>query len=91
MEKLRIVLISQIYTFKVQLLLLPDTISATFTSSLKTDTNVRTITEALNQNNIVKGVLNEVDRLVQACLTFPLTSATAARSFTSLGRIKPYL
>ena len=67
------------------------TISAAFTSSVNTVTNVRTITEALNQINIVKGMLNKVDMLVQAYLTFPVTRASAERSFSSLRKIKTYL
>ena len=76
---------------KIQLLMLPDTISTAFTGSVKTVTNVRTIAEALNQSKIVKGMLSEVNKLVQAYLTFPVTSATAERSFSSLRRIKTYL
>ena len=66
--------------------MLPGTISAAFTSSVKTVTNVRTITEALNQSNIVKGMLNEVDSLVQDDVIL-VTSATVERSFSSLHRI----
>ena len=78
---------------KTQLLMLLDTISSAFTGSVsvKRTTNVRTIAEALNQSNIVKGMLSEVDKLVQAYLTFPVTSATAERSFSALRRIKTYL
>ena len=78
---------------KTQLLLLPDTISSAFAGSVsvKRTTNVRTIAEALNQSNIVKGMLSEVDKLVQAYLIFPVTSATAERSFSALRRIKTYL
>ena len=38
-------------------------------------TNLRTIAESLNQSNIA----NEVDKLVQTYLTFPVTSATAEK------------
>ena len=76
---------------KTQLLMLPDTISTAFTGTVKMVTNVRTIADALNQSNIVKGMLNEVDKLLQVYFTFPVTSATAERSFSSLHRIKTYL
>ncbi len=36
-------------------------------------------------------MLNEVDKLVQVYLTYPVTSATAERSFSSLQRIKTFL
>ena len=49
--------------------------------SVKIVTNVRTITEVLNQSNIINGMLNEVDRLVQASLPFPVTSATVKGPF----------
>ena len=52
---------------------------------------MRTIADALNQSSVVRGMLSEVDKLVQAYLTFPVTSATAERSFSSLQRIKTFL
>ncbi len=52
---------------------------------------MRTIADALNQSNIVRGMLNELDKLVQVYLTYPVTSATAERSFSSLRRIKTFL
>ncbi len=68
-----------------------DTINTAFGGSIKTVTNVRTIADALNQSNIVRGMLNEVDKLVQVYSTYPVTSATAERSFSSLRRIKTFL
>ena len=50
--------------------------------SVKTVTNVRTIADALNQSSVVRGMLSEVDKLVQAYLTFLVTGATAERSFS---------
>ena len=47
--------------FKIQISMLADTINTAFGGSIKTVTNVRTIAEALNQSNIVRGMLNEVD------------------------------
>ena len=76
---------------KMQIALLSDTIKTAFNGSVKTVTNVRTIADALNQSSIVRGMLSEVDKLVQAYFTFPVTSATAERSFSSLRRIKTFL
>ncbi len=75
----------------IQIAMLADTINTAFGGSIKTVTNVRTIADALNQSNIVRGILNEVDKLVQVYLTYPVTSATAERSFSSLRRIKTFL
>ena len=52
---------------------------------------METITDTLNQNKIVKGMLGEVDKLLRAYLTFPITSSTAERSFSSLCQIKTFL
>ena len=74
--------------------MLPDAINTTFASSAihaKKVTHVRTIADTLNQSNIVKGMLGKVDKLFWAYLTFPVTSATAERSFSSLQRIKTFL
>ena len=38
-----------------------------------------------------KGMLGEVDKVIQVYLTYPVTSATAERAFSSLRRIKTYL
>ncbi len=70
--------------------MLADTINTAFGGSIET-VNVRIIADALNQSNIVRGMLNEVDKLVQVYLTYPVTSATAERSFSSLRRIKTFL
>ena len=45
----------------------------------------------MNQNEIYKRMLNEVDKLLRIYFTFPVTSATAERSFSSLRRIKTFL
>ena len=73
--------------------MLPDAISTAFAgSSIKVKvTNVRTIADALNQNKVIKHMLGEVDKLLRAYLTFPVTSATAERSFSSLHCIKTFL
>ena len=54
-------------------------------------TNVRTIVQAMNESQIYKGMLLEVDRLLKLYLTFPVTTSTAERSFSSLHRIKTFL
>lgn len=76
---------------KMQIAMLSDTIKTAFDGTVKTVTNVRTIADALNQSSVVRGMLSEVDKLVQAYFTFPVTSATAERSFSSLRRIKTFL
>lgn len=71
---------------KIQLQMLPDAVRTAFpgsASDIKEVTNVRTIAEILNQSDIIKGMLGEVDKLLRAYLTFLATSATADRSFSS--------
>ena len=51
-------------------------------------TSIRTVADALNQSDVVKG---EVDKVLKAYLPFPVTSATAERVFSSLRRIKTFL
>ena len=83
-----------IWLMKIQLPMLPDAISTAFAGSLirvQKVTNVRTIADTFNQSEIVKGMLSEVDKLLRGYLTFPVTSATAERSFSSLRRIKTFL
>ena len=58
---------------------------------IKKVTNVRTIAEAMNKSTIYKGMLGEVDKLLKLYFTFPVTTATAERSFSSLRRIKTFL
>jgi len=75
---------------KIELLMLPDAISTAFAGSainIKVR-NVRTIADTLNQSDFVKGTLSEVDKVLRAYLTFPVTSATAEISFSSLCRVK---
>ena len=57
--------------FKVQLQMLPDALKTAFagSSSIKAVTSVRTIAEALNQSEVVKGMLSEVDKVLKAYLT----------------------
>ena len=47
---------------------------------IKKVTNVRTIAEMMKTNNVYKGLLTEIDKLLWIYFTFPVTSATAERS-----------
>ena len=76
----------------MQLVMLPDAIKAASASvKVKQVTNVRTIADALSQSTMVKSMLNEADKLLHAYFTFPVTSATAERLFSSLRRVKTFL
>ena len=72
--------------------MLPDALKTTFpgSSSIKAVTSIRTIADALNQSDVVKGMLSEVDKVLKAYFSFPVTSATAERAFSSLRRIKTF-
>ena len=78
---------------KIQLLMVPDMIKTAFACELpiKKVTNVRTVASAMKQSEIYKGMLNEINKVLKLYFTFPVTSATAERSFSSLRRIKTYL
>ena len=54
-------------------------------------TNIRTIADALQQSEMYTNLLSEVNKAVRMYFTFPVTSATAERSFSSLRRIKTFL
>lgn len=76
--------------FKVQLLMVADMIKTAYANSIPMMkvTNVRTISEAMVQSEIYKGMLCEIDKALKLYFTFPVTSAPAERSFSSLQRIK---
>ena len=79
---------------KVQLPMLPGAINTAFAGTsikVKKVINARTIADALNNNNLVKSMLSEVDKLLRLYFKFPVTSVTAERSFSSLRLIKTYL
>ena len=77
---------------KTQLSLVSNMIRTAYTENPITKvTNVRTICEAMNTSHIYKGMLSEVDKLLKLLFTFPVTTATTERSFSSLRRIKTYL
>ena len=63
-------------------------------SSVKKVTNVRIIANALNDNNLVKGMLSEVDKLFCLYFTFPVTSLGGGRmppDSPRLGELTPTL
>ena len=74
---------------KTHLSLVKDMIRQTL-SSVTTVTNVRTISEAMNTSDIYKNMLSEVNKLVKLYFTFPVTTTTSERSFSSLRRIKHF-
>ena len=79
---------------KVQLSMLPGAINTAFAGTsvkVKKVTSARTIADALDDSNLVKGMFSEVDKVLRLYFTFPVTSATAERSFSSLRHIKTYL
>ena len=78
---------------KTQLSLVCDMIKTALSGSIpiQTVTNVRTIAEAMNKGDIYKTMLSEVDKILKLYFTFPVTTATAERSFSSLRRIKMFL
>ena len=71
---------------KIQLLMVPDMIKTAFACELpvKEVTNVRTIAKSMKQSEIYKGMLSEIYKVLKIYFTFPVTSATAERSFSSL-------
>ena len=58
--------------------MIPDVIRTAFsrtTTSVMKVSSIRTISAAMNESNIYKGKLHEVDKLLQIYLTFLVTSA----------------
>ena len=81
---------------RFQLLMLPDAIKTAHevtsqSVTIKKVTNPRTLADTFNQSAIYNGMLGEVNKLLHAYFTFPVTSATAERSFSSLRRMKTFL
>ena len=62
---------------KTQLSILTDMIKTSSLSTIKKVTNVQTIVSTLNENEIYKIMLQEVDKLLRLYLTFPVTTSTA--------------
>lgn len=76
---------------KLHLSMLPDALSTAFGSTVNKVTHVRTLVVALQGSSMMEQMLGEVAKLVKAYLTFPVSSATAERAFSSLRRIKTFL
>ena len=79
---------------KIQLPMLYDMITTAYDGTdiaIKKVTNVRTIADVLQQSEIYGNFLSEINKAVKLYFTFPVTSATAERSFSSLRKIKTFL
>ena len=78
---------------KVQLGMVSDMVKTAFSDATtpKRTTNVRTICDAINESEIYKRMLGEVEKVLKIYLNFPVTTATAERSFSSLRRMKTFL
>ena len=76
---------------KVQLHMLPDLINTALAGSNKKVTNVRTIVDALVKSDIYQNMHCEVNKVILLYFTFPVTTATAERSFSDLCRMKTFL
>jgi len=80
--------------FLSQLAMLADMIKTAFSDSsteIKRVTTLRTIADAMNQSGIYKKMFGEVDKVLKIYFTFPVTTSTAERSFSSLCRLKTFL
>ncbi|XP_041351225.1 uncharacterized protein LOC121370176 [Gigantopelta aegis] len=75
---------------KTHLKLLPQFIQVT-NEDIKHVGSMRTIASALNSSQVGKKLLSEVTSLLQIYFTIPVTTATAERSFSILGRLKTWL
>ena len=78
---------------KIQLPIVADMIKTSLkdTMAIKVVTNVRTIADTMQESEIYKGMLTEIDKVLKIYFTFPVTSATAERSFSAIRRIKTFL
>ena len=77
--------------FITQLPLIPDMIKTAFVQSpIKKVTTLRTIADAMNKSEIYKGMLSEIHKVLKIYFTFPVTTSTAERSFSSMHRLKTY-
>jgi hypothetical protein len=74
-----------------QLAMIPTLIKTALDDTIKKVTNIRTIADAMEKSDMYKNMLTEVDKLLRIYFCFPVTSATAERSFSLLRRIKTFL
>ena len=76
---------------KCQLSLIPDMFKTATDGSINKVTHIRTIADIMQRSSIYRGMLSEVFKLLKLFFTFPVTTATAERSFSSLRRLKTFL
>ena len=76
---------------KYQLSFIPDMIKTATDGSIKNVTHIRTIADITQRSSIYQGMLSEVFKLQKVFFTFPVTTATAERSFSSPRRLKTFL
>ena len=71
---------------QMQLAMLPDAIRTTFKDppAPKKVTSVRTLVDVMNESEVVRNMLGEVDKVLKLYMTFPVTSVTSKRSFSSV-------
>lgn len=67
---------------KCQLSVIPDTIKTATDGTINTVTHIRTIADIIQRSTIYQGMLSEVVKLLKLFFTFPVTTATAERSFS---------
>ena len=73
---------------KCQLSLIPDMFKTATDGSINKVTHIRTIADIMQRSSIYRGMLSEV---LKPFFTFPVTTATAERYFSSLRRLKTFL
>ena len=78
---------------KIQLLMSPDAFTTAFAGTavkVKKVTNIWITGDSLSQSTMLRSILGEVDKLLQAYLTFVVTSTTTERSFSALQKLKTF-
>ena len=76
--------------FTNQISMIQDMIK-TASAEIQQVTTLRTISDAMNQSEIYPRMLAKVDNALKIYYTFPVTTSTAERSFSSLRRLKTFL
>ena len=74
----------------VQLPLLHDIIKKAI-PEVRIVTSIHTICDAMDSNEVFKERLPAIHNLLRLCLTIPITSATAERTFSALKQVFTYL
>ena len=59
--------------------------------SNKIVTSLRVIADAMKESEIYKRMLGEINKVLKIYFTFPVTTSTAERSFSSLCRLKSFV